>query len=380
VSSPRICLPTWRGFKRMAFHGALYEAEDVLAAVDDVEMLPLEPRAGLAVRERLQRRLLWHDLSRRLIHLNPGLRPVRLTRDYDLFLAICQNWWDVLYLSAIPGWKDHCRTSICYIDELWAKFVPDFRYWIHVLERFDHVVVGLEGTVTALAGAIGRPCHFVPGAVDAIRFSPYPEPAARVIDVYSIGRKYPGVHEALLGVAARQNLFYVYDTSSEAANGLVDHRQHRALLASMAKRSRCFMVGPAKMGVPQDTHGQIELGYRYFEGAAAGAVMIGQAPDCRSFRDLFGWPDAVVTLQEDGSDTEEVLTRLAKEPDRFEDISRRNASEALLRHDWVYRWRQILQIAGLTPRPALEAREACLRELATCARSSAARSRRRENG
>ena len=42
----------------------------------------------------------------------------------------------------------------------------------------------------------------------------------------------------------------------------------------------------------------------------------------------------------------------------------KNASEALLRHDWAYRWKEILQIAGLDPLPAMASRERRLRELA----------------
>jgi hypothetical protein len=48
-------------------------------------------------------------------------------------------------------------------------------------------------------------------------------------------------------------------------------------------------------------------------------------------------------------------------------MSRRNAAEALLRHDWVYRWKQILEIAGLKPTMAMEARERRLLELAEMA-------------
>ena len=46
------------------------------------------------------------------------------------------------------------------------------------------------------------------------------------------------------------------------------------------------------------------------------------------------------------------------------EISRRNAIEALLRHDWVYRWREVLDIAGLKPAPQLEIRENRLKQLA----------------
>jgi hypothetical protein len=127
------------------------------------------------------------------------------------------------------------------------------------------------------------------------------------------------------------------------------------------------MVAVAKVDLRAHTHNQIEVPFRYFEGAAAGCVLLGQSPDCNSFGEMFNWPDAVVELQPDGSDVIEVLSKLATQPETLARISRRNAAEALLRHDWVYRWKEILTIAGLEPTPAMKAREAQLQERAAMA-------------
>ena len=204
----RICMATWRDFNKAAFRCGLYEAEDVLMEVDDVDLISLEPGRMFRVKEFWQRRLLWHDVTKKLIYVNPGLRPVRLEGEYDLFVAVCQGWADLLYLNAVKGWKDHCRTSVCYIDELWALDIPNYRYWLHRLREFDHVILGLAGSIAAVEKEIGRSCHYVPGGVDALRFSPYPEPPERVIDVYSIGRRWEGVHQRLLQLASEGKIFY----------------------------------------------------------------------------------------------------------------------------------------------------------------------------
>lgn len=98
--------------------------------------------------------------------------------------------------------------------------------------------------------------------------------------------------------------------------------------------------------------------------------MIGQAPTGDAFDEMFPWPDAVVQIQPDGSDVIDVFDRLEASPERAFAISQRNAAEALLRHDWAYRWKQILLVAGLEPLPAMEAREKRLKELAAIALSS----------
>jgi len=167
-------------------------------------------------------------------------------------------------------------------------------------------------------------------------------------------------------------MFYVHNTLARDAECTpVDLVEHRDLYANLAKRSRFFIVAPAKMDVPEETRGQVAFGYRYFEGSAAGAVLVGQAADCEAFRRHFSWPDAVIEMQPDGSDAIEVISTLAANPERIRTISSRNAEEALLRHDWVYRWKNVLALAGLKPGPRMEARESRLEELAELARQSA---------
>jgi len=364
---PRVCMPTARDFTRKTFQCGLYEAQDVLLDIDDVDLIRLEPGWGFQFKEHWQRRLLYRDISRRLIFLNPGLHKVRLTREYDLFVAVCQNYWDLLYLNAIDGWKDKCKTSVCWIDELWASEIPLYKHWIHVLNRFDHVFVGYSSSVAPVSKAIGRSCHWLPGAVDTLRFSPYPMPPERVIDVYSVGRRCDGIHQALLQVARRKEIFYVYDTFGAADAEPYDHQQHRELFANMAKRSRFFMVAPGKIDNLKQTQGQVEIGYRYYEGAAAGTVMVGQPPNCEVFRETFPWPEVVIPVQPNGSDIIDVLAGLHSEPERVAAISRRNATEALLRHDWGYRWKEIFRVAGIEPAPGMAAREQHLKDLADLA-------------
>lgn len=364
---PRICMPSGRNVKKQAFHCGHYEAQDVLTEVDDVDLICLEPRRGYEFKELWQRRLMYRDISRRVVFANPGLHKVKLTQEYDLFLARCQTYKDLLEINAIEGWKSQCKTSVCWIDEMWAALIPEQKYWLHALNQFDHVFIGCSGAVQPISDFIGRSCRFLPGAVDTLRFSPYPEPPARVIDVHSIGRRREGIHQALLHASKRREIFYVHDTFVASRANVLDHRQHRDQFANMAKRSRFFMVAPGKMDCLEETQGQVEVGHRYFEGASAGAVMIGQAPDCEPFRQLFPWPDSVVQIQPDGSDTLEALAEVCSDPERFSGIARRNAAESLLRHDWLHRWKEIYRVAGLEPSPGMVARERHLNQLAELA-------------
>jgi hypothetical protein len=360
----RICMPSGRLFKKKTFLCGHYEAQDILREVDDLDLICLRAGPRYEFKEKWQRRLLFHDLSRKIIYQNPGLKKVRLTQEYDLFIARCQYTHDFLHINAVEGWKDQCKVSVCWIDEFWAAEVPQCDYWIQALKRFDHVFVACRGTVETLSNAIGKPCRWLGGAVDTLRFSPYPNPPKRVVDVYSIGRRREGIHRELSRAGEKGSLFYLHDTFGGSLSDVFDYREHRNVFSSVAKRSKYFLVAPGKLSVQNETCGQEEIGHRYYEGAAAGAVMIGQAPKSDSFVKMFPWSDAVIDIQPDGSDVLHVLAKLEAAPEQVHAISQKNVGEALLRHDWAYRWKEILQVAGLEPMPEMIARERRLRELA----------------
>jgi hypothetical protein len=372
-ASPRVCMPTWRNFTRNANQCGLYEAQDVLIEMDDVDLIYLDRDTnwGRWFKETLLEFPLYYNhfldpyVLRKLMFPNPRLKKIQLGRNYDVFVATCNAYWDLFLIGAIERWKDHCKVSVCWIEEIWAAGISNNKYLRHLLSQFDYIFIGCKGSTSALSKAINRPCYWVPGGIDALRFSPFPNPPARVIDVYSIGRRYKGIHREMIKAVERRELFYVHDTlANTATTAVYDHQQHRDLFANIAKRSHYFMVAPPKMDFLDETRGQVEVGSRYFEGAAAGAVMIGEAPDCEAYRELFGWPEAVIQIQPDGSDVMAVLGDLASDPERMTAISRRNNKETLLRHDWVYRWNEMFRVAGMEPSPRAAAREQRLKDIA----------------
>jgi hypothetical protein len=344
--------------------GGIYDGQDVLLDIDDVDLICLKPRRVCQLRQSIQQRIVWHDFTRTFIFANMAFEPIRLNKEYDLFVAYFPLIRDLIQVPAVRGWKDCCRTSVCWIDEIYAADIPKLKYWLAALIPFDHIVVGYSGAVAAVAEAMKRPCHAVPIGVDAIRFSPYPRPLDKVIDIYRMGSGSEGLHQALLDLAAKKDMFYVYDTFVASDIKIHNHRQHREMLANVVKRSRYFIVAPTTRRLPDATGDQIEIGLRYYEGSAAGTVMIGQIPYCDTFNMLFNWQDVVIEIEADGSNIAEVISGLEAQPKRLLEISRRNAMEALLRHDWAYRWKQILAIVGLEPAPQLEMREKRLKQLA----------------
>ena len=360
----RVLLASIRRLNPHAAWCSNYEFEDVIQQVDDVDLLELQPAPRLAeVRQRLARSVAWRGRYGAALRLNPGVQRVSLGRDYDLFVFVCMNVWDLLYLNAIRDWRERARIKVCYMVEIYAGFAEEHDHLVRLLADFDHVVQSFSSNVATVGHITGRPCHHVPLAADVLRFTPLPARPRRVIDVLSVGRRSEPVHRALLRVAAERGLFYLHDTIPGPLVRPTDRVEHRDMLASSAKRSRFFVAYPAKFG-DAENQGQLEVGARYFEGAAAGAVLLGQAPTAPAFRADFPGRDAVIEARPDGSDVGRVIADLEARPGVVEGLSTANAVSALRRHDWGHRWQSILRIAGATPRPALAERLRGLERLA----------------
>jgi Glycosyl transferases group 1 len=319
----------------------LYEFEDIICEIDSVDLLapkldPSSRRASLATRLAYRTPLT----------LNPGIERPSLKGPYDLLVAICAWPQDLIMFNAVSSLKDICKTSVCVLDEFWLKEIPKNRHFLPILAKFD-VVVRMQSKTKPLSELIGRECIYMPPGVDSILFSPYPNPPERAIDVYSLGRRANLTHQKLLDMSRTDGLFYLHDSiSGSQAN---NSKEHRALVANLAKRSKYFLAYPGKIDEPHNIGQQIEFGYRYFEGAAAGTIMLGERPNNEVFPKVFDWPDAVTRLPYDSTEIDKVIADLDSDPERQERIRRTGITQALMRHDWVYRWETVLNAAGLEP-------------------------------
>jgi hypothetical protein len=161
----------------------------------------------------------------------------------------------------------------------------------------------------------------------------------------------------------------VADAARQVTFSVTDSGEHRFKLASMLKRSRYYLASRARANEWQSARLD-EVSGRFFEGAAAGAIMIGDPPRTGPYLELFDWPDALIPTPFDCADIGEVMASLDADPERCTRIRRANMVNALLRHDGVHRLRKILDDAGLPASPGLLAREARLRELSDVVRAA----------
>lgn len=355
----RVLLHSQRGlFGNFHFRLGLYEFEDIISLVDSIDLLAPERKSWYKYGTRIANRLaLSYNTS-----INPGISKTKVQKNYDLFFAVVHFPWELLPIKYVEGWKDRCRTSICWLNEIWVADIIKCKHFLRILAQFDYVLIQWAGSIKPVQEVIKRKCLYLPYGVDAILFCPYPNAPRRVIDFYSIGRRSEETHRTLLRMGRENKIFYVYD--SIGGSRVINPDDHRLLFANMAKRSRYFIVNSGKRDKPGDTAGQIEFGNRFFEGAASGTIMIGETPKNEQFAKVFDWPDAVIHLPFGSDKVGEIINELDMQPDRQEKIRRNNVVQSLLRHDWVYRWEAVLKIAGLDPMPQLLERTKYLRDMA----------------
>ena len=137
------------------------------------------------------------------------------------------------------------------------------------------------------------------------------------------------------------------------------------MLATLLRNSRYFIANRSHVNNPEFTAGRDEISARFYEGAAAGTVMIGEAPRTEEFKRQFDWPDAVIHLPFDSPDVADILAGLNSDPARLASASRNNVRQAAARHDWLHRIRIIFDVLKLAPTEKMAARGARLAEIAS---------------
>ena len=362
----RILVVSVRGFRFQAANCCIYEFEDLLADLESARLyLPSDEFAfPFDSARKVYRTAKYAGFNDRFAaKISPFPSELVLDSEYDLLFAVLDNPWQMHLLESIKGWRDKCRKTACFIAEMWQ---PDLNNWRLIKEPwddFDHVFLGVTQCIDGLRKLIKPTVTYIPPAVDTLRFSPYPNPPQRSIDVSYVGRRSPIIHDALIQRVAKDNFFYYYDTVKGKLE-INNPKEHRLLLAGLFQRSRYNITNYAKFNSTVETGGTQEIGYRFFEGAAAGTVMIGMPPGGDAFPRYFDWEDPIIKVDFRGTDVLEAIAELDAQPERLERISKTNVANSLLKHDWAYRWRDMLSALDLKPSSAMISREKYLNELA----------------
>ncbi len=354
----RVLILSQREINAKVYQCYIYEFEDAIQKMDSADLLA--PISGVHSESRL---LLRRSLNRgrKMMGLLPRSEIVsaRVEQDYDLFFVVFQFPYQIAMLNKIRDWRKRCKKAVCLLNEVWTKDIARSRRDLRLLADFDQVFVPTKVSVEPVSAAVGRECKlFNPFAVDMDQFCPFPNLPARSIDLLSIGRYSPVLHQDLLKLAAADEIFYYYDTVHNFS--VHNWKTHRCKYAQLLKRSRYFLAYNLSLNKLDVTGGDEALMPRLFEGAAAGAAVIGIPPRCSEYLDAFPWPDAVLPFPYEPKDLRQSLSALDGDLELLARVRRDNVVNCLQRHDWLHRWERILEAARLPHTEAMGARRASL--------------------
>jgi hypothetical protein len=208
--------------------------------------------------------------------------------------------WQVLMgpenysLDLFKDWQNGAR-HIVYLFDTLSSQMPLIRRLFSGRE-WDVCVTSFDDAIPLLERETGRSWHHADQAV-ALDYFPSVPMEEKVIHFSSYGRRHPRVHEAVLRFCAAKGLYYdftTHDRSGPTADLLTLLRQ----FAWHLSHSQFTFCWPVEMTNPARAGELSPITCRWFEAAAAAAVMLGQPPKNPHFRQFFG-DDSVTPINPD---------------------------------------------------------------------------------
>ncbi len=269
-----------------------------------------------------------------------------------LFLVCIYSLQSVQWLKQIRHWRKRFDKVALYIFDAYEAFEPRPAWrdrissFHRTINQIDHIFIGLRGGIDSYTNRFKPPVTFVPLAADVLQFGSCS--GSRCITVNGYGRQQASRELALsqsFNTAGSGRLFY--HTSHTEFGRIRDYRAHRRLFWQLLASSQILLAeDPLVANKPagKTPFPFSFVGQRWFEGLAAGCVIVGSRPSCSEASHLLDWEDATITPPADEAEFIPFLDTLLADHQRMQSIRLRNHMEALSRHDWRHRLHTMLDI------------------------------------
>jgi len=229
-------------------------------------------------------------------------------------------------------------------------FAPN---WLNpsLLPKFDHLFV-LSHELAHTLQQSGVCASFLPLAINTASFQV--QGAPRWIDVIGYGRTDAAVHQALQRHFNQPSSPHLYLHSTFSHGEVFDQREHDMLMCKLLSRSKISLCFEAS-GIRR-FWGTSPLLYRWLEAWAAGCTVVGRKPFGAGVAELMDWPNSAIDLPEASTDWLSFMEALLDDSESLVQNARRNRQQCLLRHDWHYRIKAMLETVDLPIPDQLNAR------------------------
>jgi len=282
----------------------------------------------------------------------------------DLFIAALILSWPVNLLKGIRRWRRPFRRVYCYVFDCWvseaALAQPRIRHKLsrfhRVVRQMDHVFVSNRRGVDDVGELYRVPVSYVPMAADVKQFGSMQ--ASRPISVNAYGRQHQRHVDALASAYnTNRSTRALYHTSHVSSAHVVNLQQHRAFFWKMLTMS-CITLAydPVLVDPGQRQFPYSFLGQRWFEGLAAGCVIVGYRPRCAETDELLTWEDATIECPDDTGEFLAFVEALLADEARLARVRRSNFSHMARSHDWGHRVVDMLGTLQIDVLPAWSSR------------------------
>lgn len=200
-------------------------------------------------------------------------------------------------LDLFNGWDISAKRKILY---LFDTFPHQFYLIKKIVKRYkwDLLITSFSEAVEPLTKITKRQWHCVPQGVNLSRFYPRQWGKEEIppifISVY--GRRRESYHAEIKKWCLRNQRWYDYTTAASHRLS-VPTQDNYACLANHIGSSIFSVCWPMEIVDSPRSGGLSPITCRWFEGAASGAVLVGQPPQDPLFDELFG-KDAVLRTPE----------------------------------------------------------------------------------
>ena len=343
-----------RGYSDHVAWGVTYEFEDIIARACNAQILA--PRRGSLKRIHWKWDIIFNRW-RPLLKMKDFSFPRAGAGEKNVLLLIGMGPGALAMLETLPRWREDNEIVAAYILDVYQAGITALasKKLRRITDRIDHLFVSYEQAVPRIQPVCKAPVSLLLQAADVLAHGAHG--GDRPIDVISYGRRFKETHTALqraFNYPQSPRLYFHSTFSFTDYPRVDDYREDRQLFFQLLRRSKIALNYRFTQTTAGLSHGICPLTARWFECVAAGTVICGTKPTGPEAQREFDWPDAVIEFPEANPDPVGTVNAVLADTDRLARVSRMNYLQALCRHDWRYRLREMLQTLKLPILQALQ--------------------------
>jgi hypothetical protein len=330
-----------RGLERERSHisyGVNYELEDLLVRMTDGTVIA--PRNSGTFRlarsiPRVGKGIGW-AVGRTLGRYEPFRVSDEVSGERILFI-MGMGSRSLRLLNAIPDWRRNFDLVVGFVLDAFEPFPME------VASNLDHLFMIIPDLVDGLKRHLNIPVTFLPLACNVLELGS--ARTQRSIDVLAYGRQWEAYAEELDRHFLSPVNPHLYLTTFSHPRAL-DTQHQRKQFWSVLSRTRISLAF-----VPDSSQTRFQglpvITARWYEGLAAGCVMVGRRPNNPMFEKLFNWTDAAIELPNVPTEAPEMIEALLAQPERLERAHLRNHLMMLRRLDARLTFETLCKAMGL---------------------------------